>query len=714
MSLTADSTNELRTKITYETATSQQNIDQLKQKIAGLEGQNTKLNKNFLAAGAVAAGATAAIGILKNALGFLAGAAQSAARAMAEFAEIGGRLAPLSAQFQRLGGDMAALQRATNFEQSRAELMRFSNAIMSTGQVNREQMTELLQLSYRAAQAVGRPWEEIYDQLQDFGQGGGTTFLENLGINVFELERKVEAFGVSMEESAGRARAIPMILEDLRRQYGALGNETTTLTGHFGQLRTQYEDARDSFAVGLATHNQLREVFAKLSSVLRAQNVDWHQLGRELGDAAVTSIPLVLDGLGALIDATRVYTYYVGVMIQVYGWIIKNSPILNVLFHDQAEEAQRFGGQLREMFDNLGDVSDAMYTGADAVRVRANQLARMEAADRKASRAASGLAGAVRDANNAVLEQARARDLLKLQQLRSNSYMSGGRRFGEDGEIRPEGGSGRQAFSANEMLMASIENARVDAMERLAREKEAIRAGEEALEQRRLDMLNEQNAKLTQQIQLEEQRQEAQRVLAEQYRTEQRERADANSTAMYGFKESDSWQTKLNVGLDAGSSAMQSFGQISSQVFGALQNAYAEDEKALERLQKAQMTYNAVTAFVMAAIEIAKAIGSYPDIAGIVAHGLSAAAYITAGSMALAYGGKGTAPAASKPSTASAERKAPDAIQTKTTSTDTSPRITVYQVDVSSRKIGAALRHSTEIAKRSSYERYYSGAGGYV
>jgi hypothetical protein len=74
------------------------------------------------------------------------------------------------------------------------------------------------------------------------------------------------------------------------------------------------------------------------------------------------------------------------------------------------------------------------------------------------------------------------------------------------------------------------------------------------------------------------------------------------------------------------------------ETVGKVAAAAIKDEK--KRMQ-ATAAITAILESIAAAVEIAKAIGAYPDVIGIAAHAASAAAHITAAVLAAKYGGGG-------------------------------------------------------------------------
>lgn len=95
-------------------------------------------------------------------------------------------------------------------------------------------------------------------------------------------------------------------------------------------------------------------------------------------------------------------------------------------------------------------------------------------------------------------------------------------------------------------------------------------------------------------------------------------------------------------------------GTISSitQTVGKVAQAAIKDE---QKRMKATAAITAILESIQAAVEIAKAIGAYPDVVGMAAHAASAAAHITAAVLAAKYGGGGaTTPSKSAAGTGAA------------------------------------------------------------
>jgi hypothetical protein len=171
-----------------------------------------------------------------------------------------------------------------------------------------------------------------------------------------------------------------------------------------------------------------------------------------------------------------------------------------------------------------------------------------------------------------------------------------------------------------------------------------------------------------------------------------------------GFAKTDRWQTKLTTGINVFANAVSQVEQTTAGVFASLARYYENDEKKQEELQQAQMTTAAIFSFVHAAIEIAQVAASFPIVPSMVAHGLAAAGFIVAGSMALAYGGKGpSAPAAPAPPTAQPE-------QTRTeTEHEVGGSLTILQVNASDTTLGYALKRTEHALSKEGYSRYSEG-----
>lgn len=94
-------------------------------------------------------------------------------------------------------------------------------------------------------------------------------------------------------------------------------------------------------------------------------------------------------------------------------------------------------------------------------------------------------------------------------------------------------------------------------------------------------------------------------------------------------------------------------GDAHSLVSSIIQASAGSSERAQKKALQAEAAASAINSGIQAAVEVARAAASYPDVAGIVAHGTAAAAYVVAAAKAaIVAGGGGGAAGSGVPSAA--------------------------------------------------------------
>jgi hypothetical protein len=179
-------------------------------------------------------------------------------------------------------------------------------------------------------------------------------------------------------------------------------------------------------------------------------------------------------------------------------------------------------------------------------------------------------------------------------------------------------------------------------------------------------------------------------------------------------REAEAENLRRKIGAMEGyAGAFMTVGSAVSDVFGQLASSEEEGSEAAKRYAKTQGSILAAMSFVNAAIEVARAVGSYPDVIGIAAHAASAAAYIVAGGMAISQlGGDATAPATS--AAAPTSSYVPEqATKGESAGAPSGAYVQILTMGGTSARLGQEMLRAERDMQRAGLDGYMSGGGGW-
>jgi hypothetical protein len=140
------------------------------------------------------------------------------------------------------------------------------------------------------------------------------------------------------------------------------------------------------------------------------------------------------------------------------------------------------------------------------------------------------------------------------------------------------------------------------------------------------------------------------------------EREEAEEAARLAEEAADAAQERFDKTI----AGFENVAEGTASIFSNITQIMEETGSSAEAVANAEGAFLIAYNSVMAATEVAKAIGAYPDVVGMIQHGLAAAAHVTAAVLAGVQLGGGTATATAAPSAGSFTPAEPPAPTTET------------------------------------------------
>jgi hypothetical protein len=208
--------------------------------------------------------------IAKKVINAVTTSAIALGQAFVELGNRGGDVSAVAAAFERLGDPslIGNLNEITGGLVRNQQLMARSTQVLRTGIVGATEFTEMMELTTRAAQDMGRDVSQSIDAVSTALSGGGVEALNQLGVNVSDLRERVALLGFTMESTEGRLIAVRLAIQQMRQDIGNVDNSAGNIGDTFTQLTVTWENWADAVAQSVAENPALIEFFTELNSLL--------------------------------------------------------------------------------------------------------------------------------------------------------------------------------------------------------------------------------------------------------------------------------------------------------------------------------------------------------------------------------------------------------------------------------------------------------------
>ena len=669
-----------------------------------------------------------------------------------DLVERGGRIAPIAGAFERFVPPEALdrLREATSGLVDGATLMsRFVEAI-EPGIVGEEEIIRMFGIATQAAQEHGRDITQVLQSVTAAMAGGGMEGLLQIGVNVLEIRTELRRLGLTAESTEGRLEAVRLAMDQLSGNFTTASGEITNIADGFARLQNVMNDAWDEVGRGLVENENLVRVINSLGDIMDRllstiinetnANRDFHQ--------AVEAVTAVLLQLGATL--LRNVIPAATAFIEILAFFSPDPEVatrlndLSISLRRLEDEARGAAGELDELAESLHNLDEAPIPPAltvsrrfrpagagigdvaapardepavgdpgreEFIRFR-EEAARFEEDAERRSRRREELAGGQLARETAAAEREAERLRREAEREARRGRGAGARAAAERMRaLEQEAGAWQEL---KDLQLEAIDE-EIAAAERLAEVYRGIKQDEEDRLQVQRDLAQVIKTKLREEQSAEQDRQAAMELQFQQTLATQTLQEE-------GIKQTQESAQWIGIGGQALGNVTDALGQHLSfreqEIKLQLQTGkITEDQakrqwEALEKERKVIGGLKAAISFVEAAQEIARAIGSYPDVAGIVIHGLSAAAHITAGAMALSQlGGSASPPPGGKASANAATRTAlsPERRQRGGEGTATAQ---IMLVSLSSAAMAKEMAKAERARQRIGMPAGMAGAGG--
>lgn len=565
----------------------------------------------------------AAMAALSGVVSGVSRAVQSLTRHFIDLGRRGGSFDAIANRFESMASPdvLQRLNMLTNHQVRQRDIMVSWSQAMEVGLVSGKEYEEWMQRVVRLAQdRDGNPSEWV-QRFTGALSGGGLETLRELGVNVGAVRDELRGAGLSMESAEGQSRALDIALEQLRETQGSVSNESSNLADSWGALVAQSENWLDQVGRIVSTNPDLVRGF----EAIRQELFGVQGGAQQAGGGIIIFVRTAMQQAAELVGAIATMAARIGQIELNIAQMLVNNPLFNWFLNltgQQAFAAQAIAGLARMQ-------TQAAALAASAARIRA------------AFATTSNGGGNTNTGGGPSL------------QISSGGGGGGG---GGGGDGASEADAARELMIQTELGVV-LENANASVERRLELEQQI--ADEWAAQIEALHTLREE----------ERAREEEGKQNHIAFMERMQEASERRQETILGIM-SAAAQATQQIGGVFGAVASHIETQMAQQAAVMQQQGVANDaivkaqEKQAKRVQVLRkiegsflVAYNAV----MAATEVARAIGSYPDIPAMIAHAASAAAHVTAAVMAgVKLGGGGAGAGASAPVAASFTPREPD------------------------------------------------------
>jgi hypothetical protein len=621
----------------------------------GTKGISSALSK----VGGPAGAAVAAFGAITAGLGALTLGLAKATQAVHQLGMRGGDVSAVQQAFERIASPttLTNLQNATGHLLTNVELQREYIQVFRSGLVDsEEEIARFYRAVTRGAQDTEESTTDMLKSLGDALTSGETGVFTRLGINVQFFKDQLSRAGVSAESSAGKARLLNMILGELERTTEGIDNSAGNMNDTFTRTNVALENMTDTVARNISESTDMVATWDAINEALGVFEVTGESVGQTIGSLVRT---IVQGMIRISVVGLEVINGIRSTVLSSFEFIARANEIIG--FDTAAAAWQR-------QVDSLNDWGMGIQTTINFL----NDL------------------NAAIDANAAAREAAASASSDGLRRASPNRQISN--RPGERSSVAPSGGLDlipatpdmelfhvREQIDAMEDLMEMTDE--FDQLEQRIREAQTEHATFMETHEEKMAMVAEER------VGLMEQQIEA----GEKYKETLEKIDETNQNAM-----------------DTSVGAVVQFGTSLASILGQVAAAQDENTKKAEVYKKVQGGILAGISFVRAAMEIAEIPAAFPNVAEMVTHGLSAAAHIAAGVMAITQlGGSGTPPSTAA---ASFTPRESEAVEEQGPRGEGS-RIEIYTMGLNSARLGRELENARSDYQRSGLEPSMSGAG---
>lgn len=570
--------------------------ERAKAELRGVSRSADAAKKAFGGIAAVAGGVAAGVVAVAGALGGVAAAANKAAESFARLAQRGGGFDAVASRFESMAdpGLIQRLQELSGWQIRQTDIMRSYTQTMEVGLVSAGEYEDWLTRITRLAQDRGGDPTQWLQRFTQVISGGGIETLREMGVNTMQVMDRLRELGVSMRSEEGRVIGLRIAMEQLAETQGEVSNSASHLGDVVSQLDTMWEDFLDSQARQLSTIPELVHGFSQIQTELLGTEGATVEAGRGFRDLAVTA-------------------------------------------------AQAVASVARELFLGLADINQGMEQAARAMLRNETIRSLLDAAGLAddVRRAASGFEAMASMANQAAEAAGRVRSAFGDDTEIDDGETTPGRRGPRATRSAAGGGGGQERVTLGQQMLDIMAQEIERRRELIVLENENASVEKAWREQQAQEERELHEERMAQVIELATARDKAEQKAAE-YREREREAilqrreevlSVVDAAASFG-------QTTSSIIGQIGTMAAERhkahIAQMKAQGASTAEIAKAEKkaEKSAEAVAKAQGVFLVAYNSVMAATEVARAIGSYPDVAGIIAHSAAAAAHVAAAVMA--------------------------------------------------------------------------------
>lgn len=451
------------------------------------------------------------------------------------------------------------------------------------------------------------------------------------------------SLGVSVDgvdESVAQLNAVQQAekrLEDATKRAAAV--MSTDNVNAFRKAAAEYDALKSAADRITRSQQQLAQSSGAVAAATRTSGVQIGQLGSTASLVAGTigrlnggmgqTAGVVAQALGSIQSLTTAGLGPVGIAIGVVSAAVTAATALWAAHTEKVEAAAR---AMDEM---------AAATARYREQQRLTNLAIQSESEAGASSSLTTVEG------RRAATEARRRELEQTDAQRNAATL---RRINDEAELaglnQPRGGGGGDGVDESKLK----EIQRLAAMQREAAANDAALMVE--AKRREYDIAQEAEDRQLEILQkgLDERRAALERAAAEQIRTVDETNArNLTSVRNAMAKEVDARRKAAKTSEEV----QKAVGDAHSLVSSIIQASAGSSERAQKKALQAEAAASAINSGIQAAVEVARAAASYPDVAGIVAHGTAAAAYVVAAAKAaIVAGGGGGAAGSGTPSAA--------------------------------------------------------------
>jgi len=621
-----------------------------------------------------------------EAMKFAAYAATEAVRAlsnaMLQLSERGGTISAVSARFEQLASPnlLAGLQQAAGQLVNNNDLMIASNQALANELLTEDVWGQWVARATRAAQDLDRDVTRSIQNVASAFAGGGLESIKDLGVNFLEVKERVQDLGLSMESARGRMEAMRIAAELLDESYQGIDNSAGNTSDAVQQITVAFENMRDVVAETFAENRELVTALEQVAERIRSAIPYAVQFGMAFADLAVTMLGLATQVMPRLIEIAQRFVHGLQSIVDTMVNSATGRFGMRHLWGIDPESFRSLSADLGNFERSLYDIRGAFENVADS-----------------AERAATART-ALLDVRIPLDPNAPGFD--EVPELLARPSGANRRRRGTAQADPRKVAETAIASKATEEAQAELE------LQQLLQEKEVERLN--AVKELEMELSQKREEERAAELEHYERMKEMEVELAEKAADtaaaiRERQRANTETAAGWGQVVVGAMGTigsafgelasKKERDLAATKEAMRAMGKSEEEITAATKKR----EKAVERARKAEGAFLVAQNVVLAAMEIAKAIGAIPNPVLIASHAAAAAAHIVAASLAATkLGGGGGGSAGSLPSIPSVETFTPAEDRGIPTAEAEGPRqtniVNYYSFGRSGEDLGRALR----------------------